>query len=212
MGSTEPNQGPFVYVVDDDRGVRTSLVTLLNACSTQARPFASAEDVLEGLDDLRPGVFLIDIRMPGRTGIELLADLRARDCYWPVIIMTAHGEISLAVQAIKSGAIDFLEKPFNDDALQEVIALAFKALPETIGKSDRARMARRLLTSLSPRQRQVFEGVVAGLTSKQIAKLHGLSHRTVESYRLDMMNKLRTTQLVDLVELKAFLRECDLAD
>jgi two-component system response regulator FixJ len=178
---------------------------LLNAADIPARPFAEPRDLLDELEHLPAGVFLIDVRMPGLSGIELLAELRAQDCYWPAAIMTAHGEIPLAVSAMKLGAIEFLEKPFSDALLQEVIATGLRQLPEAAALSARRKAARRLLAGLSPRQRQVFEGVVGGFTSKEIAKRHGLSHRTVESYRQDMMNKLGVTQLVDLLELKPFL-------
>jgi FixJ family two-component response regulator len=196
---------PCVYVVDDDRGIRTSLVTLLNAADIAARPFAEPQDLLDELDRLSAGLFLIDVRMPGMNGIELLAEVRARDCYWPAAIMTAHGEIPLAVSAMKLGAIEFLEKPFSNASLEEVIAVGLRQLPEAAAQSARRKTARRVLAGLSPRQRQVFEGVVRGHTSKEIAKYHGLSHRTVESYRQDMMNKLGVNQLVDLLELKPFL-------
>ncbi|OCC24219.1 hypothetical protein MB02_07870 [Croceicoccus estronivorus] len=211
MSFEEAGRSSIVYVVDDDAGVRASLVELLEANSISAHPFSGAGNLLDALDNLQPGLLLVDIRMPDRSGIDLLSDLRAADCYWPVIIMTAHGEIPLAVRAMRLGAFDFLEKPFSNDVLQATLKDGFQMLHETVKKSDRARMARRLLLSLSPRQRQVFEGVVNGLTSKQIAQLHGLSPRTVEAYRLDMMNKLQLTQLVDLMELKAVLRECQLA-
>jgi two-component system response regulator FixJ len=203
MGVPEPTF-PWVYVVDDDRGIRTSLVTLLNASDIAARPFAEPHHLLEELDNLSAGLFLIDVRMPGISGIQLLTEIRARDCYWPAAIMTAHGEIPLAVSAMKLGAIEFLEKPFSDVSLKEFIAAGMEQLPDAAATSSQCKVARQLLSGLSPRQKQVFDGVVNGLTSKEIAKRHGLSHRTVESYRQDMMNKLGVTQLVDLFELKPF--------
>jgi two-component system, LuxR family, response regulator FixJ len=208
-GSTEPKtESPrrLVFVVDDDRGIRTSLVTLLTAQGVEARPFADAADALAELEFLAPGCFLIDLRMPSMSGIELLEAIRERGCFWPAAIMTAHGEIPLAVRAMRLGAIEFLEKPFTAKALEQVLRTAFAQLPEAVIKSDRYRAARRVMMTLSPRQLQVFEGVVAGLTSKEIALKHGLSHRTVESYRTDMMIKLGVSSLVDLVELKFLLR------
>ena len=180
---------------------------MLGATGIPSRPFASAEDVLDELARLAPGVFLVDIRMAGRSGIELLGELRQRDCYWPAAIMTGHGDIPLAVQAMKLGAIEFLEKPFNSEELDRVISSGLGQLPAAVQRSERCRAARRLAASLSPRQWQVFDGVVEGLTSKEIAMRLGISHRTVESYRLEMMNKLGLRSLVDLVELKPFLQE-----
>jgi two-component system, LuxR family, response regulator FixJ len=210
MGSWEPTTDTprrMVYVVDDDRGIRTSLATLLAAFGMQARPFADGQDVLAELDMLAPGHFLIDLRMPSISGIDLLAAMRERDCFWPAAIMTAHGEIPLAVRAMRLGATEFLEKPFTASALEQALLMGFAQLPQAIAKSERYKAARRIVSSLSPRQMQVFEGVVAGLTSKEIALRHGLSHRTVESYRTDMMSKLGVGSLMELLELKFLLRE-----
>lgn len=205
----EPDGAPFVYVVDDDRGFRTCITKLLAASDIRARPFSQPEDLLDALDELEPGVLLLDIHMPGCDGIELLQELRARDCHWPAAVMTGHGEIPLAVRAMKLGAMEFLEKPFGAEALGEVVRTGFEQLPAAAAKSAHFRAARRLVASLSPRQMQVFEGVVSGLTSKEIALRLGISHRTVESYRLDMMNKLGVHSVVDLVELKPFLSAID---
>lgn len=212
MGSVEPNAEPLrkiVYVVDDDRGIRTSLVTLLVACGLEARPFADPHDLLEDLGSLPPGCLLIDVRMPTLSGIDLLGVLRERDCHWPAAIMTAHGEIPLAVRAVKLGAIEFLEKPFTSGALFEVLDSGFRLLPAAVARSERFKTARRVLSALSPRQLQVFQGVVAGETSKEIGLRHGLSHRTVESYRTDMMSKLGVSSLVDLIQLKFLLKDLD---
>lgn len=209
MGSAEPAAAARrqVYIVDDDRGIRTSLVTLLTALGMQARPFADGQDLLAEFDMLAPGTLLIDVRMPSISGIDLLAAIRERDCFWPAAIMTAHGEVPLAVRAMRLGAIEFLEKPFTAAALQQVLLAGFAQLPEAIAKSERYTAARRLRSSLSPRQRQVFEGVIAGLTNKEIALRHDLSHRTVESYRTDMMHKLGVSTLMELLELKFLLQE-----
>lgn len=201
------DSNPFVYVVDDDRSIRASLVALLNMMGVQARPFVNAADLLDALDSLDPGLLLLDIRMPGTSGIDLLQQLRARHCCWPVAIMTGHGEIPLAVRAVKLGAIEFLEKPFSSDALEGVVRAGLAQLPASVVRSRRAKAAAGLGDLLSPRQRQVFDGVVEGLTSKEIAKRYGLSPRTVESYRLDMMKKLGVERLIELVELKASLME-----
>lgn len=209
MGSSEPatQTRRQVYVVDDDRGIRTSLVTLLTAYGMQARPFANGEDFLDEFDMLAPGSFLIDVRMPSISGIDLLAAIRGRDCFWPCVIMTAHGEVPLAVRAMRLGAIEFLEKPFTSSALEQVLLACFEQLPGSIAKSERYKAARRIVSSLSPRQKQVFEGVIGGFTSKEIALRHGLSHRTVESYRTDMMSKLGVSSLMELLELKFLLQE-----
>lgn len=208
MNPIEPisaNSPAPIYVIDDDRGIRSSLVTLLSANGLQARPFADPLDLLDDLVGLEPGCFLIDVAMPSMNGIELLAAIREQDCYWPAAIMTAHGEIPLAVRAIKLGAIEFLEKPFTSQALEEVLLAAFAELPKLVAQSKRYKAARELISSLSPRQAQVFEGVISGLSSKEIAQRHGLSHRTVESYRNNMMAKLGVNNMLELFELKFLL-------
>ncbi|MBV1692322.1 response regulator [Novosphingobium sp. G106] len=204
MGSNVPRiefGPPVVYVVDDDRDFRVSVVTLLSAGGVQVRPFAESHDLLREIDELPPGFILLDIRMPCIGGIDLLAMLRERDCHWPVAIMTAHGEIPLAVQAMRLGAIDFLEKPFTVEALDEVLRVAFEKLPDTVVKSQHRKAGHRIFSSLSPRQKQVFTGVIEGLTSKEMAIRYGISYRTVQSYRIDMMNKLGAKNLVDLLEI-----------
>ena len=198
---------PQAYVIDDDRGVRTSLVTLLQASNIPTRPFASGPDLLEQLDVLSPGVLLIDVRLQAASGLDLLVELHKRDCYWPAVIMTGHAEIPLAVRAMELGAIAFLEKPFTQQAIDSAMGKGYAQLPMAVDKSERFKVARTLNASLSRRQREVFDGVVEGLTSKEIASRHGLSHRTVESYRIDMMNKLGGTSLLYLLELKAALTE-----
>lgn len=197
----------MVYIVDDHCGVRDSLVALLKAARIAAATFAGADELLSALDHLEPGMFLIDVRMPGRNGLELLKEIRERYCYWPAAIMTGHGEIPIAVQSMKLGAMEFLEKPFSPDELEALVHSAMAQLPAAVSKSAQARAAHELLRALSPRQRQVFDGVLEGLTSKEIARQLGISHRTVESYRLDMMRRLGVGGLVELAQLGPMLRE-----
>lgn len=196
---------PAVYVIDDDREIRSSPVLLLRAQGMNARPFARAEDFLEELPFLEPGCLLLDVRMPGMSGLELLAELRRRDCFWPVVIITGHGEIALAVRAVKLGAIEFLEKPYSDEELQLALGEAFKQLEEATVRSRHARAARQAVSRLSARERQVFDGVVAGRTSKEIAAELKLSPRTIESYRLTMMAKLHADSLHDLLAISSHL-------
>jgi two-component system response regulator FixJ len=200
-------QRQVVYVLDDDSGVRVSLVELLRSRGIETRPFAQAEDLLAEIDHLEPGIFLIDVRLGSMSGLDVLPELARRDCMWPVAIITAHGDVPLAVQAVRAGAFDFLEKPFTGTALKAVIDRGMALLPEAAERSRRRQRGRRLILSLSKRQRQVFEGVVEGLTSKEIAIRLGLSHRTVEAYRQDMTAKLGTQSVADLFELKAVLAE-----
>ncbi len=203
---------PYVYVVDDDQGIRISISTLLSALSIRVKSFADADDLLDHWERLEPGIILLDIQMPGRNGLDLLRELRARDCHWPTAVITAHGAIPLAVRAMKLGAIEFLEKPFTQAQLEGAIRDGLAYLPAAAIKSVRYRRARQLSYALTPRQRQIFDGVADGLSNKEIARNLGISHRTVEAYRMDMMNRLGLQNLMELIELKPILAEIERDD
>lgn len=194
------HEGP-IYIVEDDREVRSSLVLLLRSQRLEARPFIQAEDFLDELALLQPGIVLVDFRMPGMSGIELLEAMRRRHCFWPAVMISGHGDIAVAVRAIKLGAIDFLQKPFEEDDLMAAIAESSRKLADAVTKSRRSLARASLATALSPREREVFDGVIAGKTSKAMAADLDLSPRTVESYRLTMMAKLGARSLHDLLAL-----------
>ena len=174
---------------------------LFRSLEIDARPFASAADFLEELPFLVPGIGLLDLHMERMSGLELLEEMRKRDCYWPVVMMSGHGDIALAVQAIKLGAVDFLQKPFAEEDLIAAIDHSAADLPNAILKSRQIRAERQARQTLSPREEQVLDGVVSGRTSKEIAKGLGLSPRTVESYRVTMMAKLGVQNLRELLAL-----------
>ena len=203
---------PHVYVVDDDQGIRISISALLSALSISVKSFADPNDLLDHWERLEPGIILLDIQMPGRNGLDLLKELRARDCHWPTAVITAHAAIPLAVRAMKLGAIEFLEKPFAQAQLEGAIREGLERLPAAAIKSVRHRRARELSRALSPRQRQIFDGVADGLTNKEIARNLGISHRTVEAYRMDMMNRLGLQNLMELIELKPIIEEIERED
>lgn len=190
-----------VYIIDDDKDVRLSLVMLCRAMGIEVRPFRAAQDFLDELPFLEAGPLLVDLRMPDISGLDLLAALRKQDCFWPAAVITGHGDIAAAVQAMKLGAIDFLEKPFTDTDLEAVVQECTRRVPRAVLISHRARTKRKLLERLTPREREVFDGVVAGQTSKEIAARLALSPRTVESYRQTMMAKLGAQRLHDLLAL-----------
>lgn len=203
---------PCVYVVDDDQGVRISISALLSAAGIQVKSFADPDYLLDHWEELPPGVILLDIQMPGHDGLDLLTELRARDCHWPTAVITAHGAIPLAVRAMKLGAIEFLEKPFTQAQLEAAIAEGMIGLPAAADKSVAYRRARQLSHALTPRQRQIFDGVADGLSNKEIARNLGISHRTVEAYRMDMMNRLGLQNLMEIMELKPILAEIEQAE
>jgi len=189
----------LVYVVDDDAAMRESLEFLLDAAGYSVTTFDSAADFLQQLPRLTFGCIVSDIRMPGIDGMELLRDVKAGRAEMPIIIMTGHGDIPLAVEAIKLGALDFLEKPFEDERMIGAIRTALErgkaaAKDEVVASDVTARIA-----SLSQRERQVMDGIVAGLSNKQMARDYDISPRTIEVYRANVMTKMQARSLSELV-------------
>ncbi len=190
-----------VYVIDDDEAMRDSLDFLLGSADFSVRLFESAQHFLDALDSVEFGCVVSDIRMPGLDGIELLKRLKANRSSLPVLIMTGHGDIPLAVEAMRLGAVDFLEKPFEDDRLIGMIEIALKQA-ESGARSEAATLdAAARVESLSPREHQVMEGLVAGLSNKQIAREYDISPRTIEVYRANVMTKMQASSLSELVRL-----------
>lgn len=192
-----------VYIVDDDSMVRRALFFALRAGGFQPRTFASGSDFLEEADSLETGCVLLDLRMPGVDGFEVLKGLGERVKRLPVVIITAHGEVPSAVAAMKSGAMDFLEKPFADTALFEVLRAVFDKLPG-VAEAERERSeALERLSRLTPREREVFTAMVAGLSNKLIAHRLRISARTVEVHRANLMSRLEATSFAEAVRLAA---------
>jgi two-component system, LuxR family, response regulator FixJ len=190
-----------VYVIDDDDAMRDSLDFLLGSADFDVKLFESAQHFLDALPGIDFGCVVSDVRMPGIDGIELLKRLKANRHPFPVLIMTGHGDVPLAVEAMKLGAVDFLEKPFEDDRLIGMIDIALKqaasgARTEAVTVDIAARVE-----SLSPRERQVMEGLVAGLSNKMIAREYDISPRTIEVYRANVMTKMQAGSLSELVRL-----------
>jgi two-component system response regulator FixJ len=190
-----------VYVIDDDPAMRDSLDFLLGTAGFDVRLFDSAQIFLEELPGIDVGCVVTDIRMPGIDGIELLRQLNsttgARKL--PVIVMTGHGDVPLAVEAMKLGALDFLEKPFEDDRLVSMIETALSRNDSGAkGEAIAADMASRV-ASLTQRERQVMQGLVAGQSNKAIAREYDISPRTVEVYRANVMTKMQAGNLSELV-------------
>jgi two-component system response regulator FixJ len=192
---------PCVYIIDDDDAARDSLVFLIMSAKLRV---AAYSDPVAFLDDLRlvqNGCIITDIRMPRMDGIELLRRLRKQGVGLPVIIVTGHGDIPLAVEAIRSGAIDFLEKPFDGDALLDIVHVALaRRHEEDLEHAERSDVLARI-EALSARERQVLEGLVAGQPNKVIAYDLGISIRTIEIYRANVMTKMKATSLSDLVRM-----------
>lgn len=189
-----------VHLIDDDEDVRRALAFLLGTAGLAVKVYGSASDFLDRHDTPVAGCIVTDVRMPGIDGLELLRRLREKDAAVPVIVMTGHADVPMAVDAMKNGAVDFIEKPFADDVLLDAIARAFK-LAEMPATPGRDAAARERFAALSDRERQVLSGLLAGLPNKTIAYDLGLSPRTVEVHRANVMAKTGVSSLSELVRL-----------
>jgi two-component system response regulator FixJ len=190
-----------VYVIDDDAAMRDSLNFLLDSAGFEVTLFETAQQFLDALPALAFGCVISDVRMPGIDGIELLKRLRMLNSGFPIVVMTGHGDVPLAVEAMKLGAMDFLEKPFEDERLIAMIEAALR-IAEPAAKSDAvAQDIAARVASLSPRERQVMDGLVAGLSNKLIAREYDISPRTIEVYRANVMTKMQAGSLSELVRL-----------
>ena len=192
---------PIIYVVDDDDAVRQSLDFLLRTAGFTVRTFESGKVFIESMPSLKSGCIITDVRMPEISGIDLLRRVKAQDADVPVIMITGHGDIALAVEAMKIGAADFLEKPFNDDQLLDAVRTTLSRDASVAERKAEVAEINDKLATLSNRERQVLEGLVAGNANKTIAFDLGISPRTVEIYRANLMTKMAATSLSDLVRM-----------
>ncbi|WP_439476828.1 response regulator FixJ [Brevundimonas sp.] len=190
----------LVHVIDDDDGLRDALAFLLDVNGLKACFYASAGDFLEALP-VGEGCILTDIRMPGLTGLELVSELGRRGSVTPVIVMTGHGDVPLAVEAMKAGVVDFIEKPFDDERLIGSIRDALSAPRAAEGSDALRKSAEGRLAQLSPRERDVLAGVVGGKLNKQIAFELEISPRTVEIYRANLMTKSGARNVAELMRI-----------
>lgn len=194
---------PTVFVVDDDAAVRRFLGGLIESVELRVEAYASAQDFLEAYEPGSPGCLVLDVRMPGMSGLELQRELADRAIDLPVIILTGHGNVQVAVHAMKAGAVDFVEKPFDNelllDRIQKAVAGSVRAASERFRRNEIAIRLQRL----TPRECQVLDLVVSGETNKGVARHLDISERTVEIHRANVMRKMCAKSLADLVRLVA---------
>lgn len=195
------NADPIVFLIDDDDGVRRSLEALLRSNGLNVAAFASARDFLAQFEPDAAGCLVTDVRLPGMSGIELLQKLRLQNCQMPVIVITGHGDVPLAVEAMKGGAVDFIEKPFRDHVLLVAVRRALELANEDREQRTAVRDVKARLETLTPREHQVLEMVVAGKANKVIAIDLDLSIKTVEFHRAHVMEKMRAESLAELVQM-----------
>lgn len=191
----------LVHVIDDDEAVRASLAFLLESAGLSCRTWDSAIAFLEGADGEPGDCIVTDVRMPGMTGLQLVSELKARGVTTPVIVITGHGDVPMAVDALKRGVADFLEKPFDDEALLEAIRDILRKSADRPPAEGGRNAFSAMLSSLSPRETEVLKGVVDGKANKVIARELGISPRTVEVYRANVMTKTGARSLSELVRM-----------
>jgi len=189
-----------VFIVDDDPDVRDSLRTLLEVMGFSVHCFGSAKQFLDG-DDARHGCLITDIRMPDMNGLELQDEITRRQMNLAVIVMTGHGDVPLAVRAIKAGAVDFLEKPFDAETMLVSVRRAMLVQSQVCGRNAQIKAAKALLALLTPRERSVLDKLVKGGSNKATAHNLGISPRTVEVHRARIMDKMAVSSLSDLVRV-----------
>ncbi|MDP2821500.1 MAG: response regulator transcription factor [Sulfuritalea sp.] len=192
---------PTVFIVDDDQAVARSLRWLIETVRLKVETFASAQAFLDGYDAAKPGCVVLDVRMPGMSGLDLQERLAAQQFRVPIIFITGHGDVQMAVRAVQAGAFDFVEKPFNDQDLLDRIQKAIAFDTDQRGKQALRVQLRSLFASLTPREHEVLDLVVEGLSNKAIANTLGLSAKTVEVHRAKVMEKMHARSVADLVKM-----------
>jgi len=192
---------PIVHLIDDDEAIRASLSFVLEMHDLPARTYASAVEFLEVAETLTGGCIVTDVRMPEMSGLDLVRKLKERGVTLPVVVITGHGDVPLAVEAMRAGVIDFIEKPFDDEVLLRSIRMALDARAESDAHAEERRRFEQVLATLSGREKEVLHGVVAGKMNKVIAYELGISQRTVEVYRANVMSKTQANGLSELVRI-----------
>jgi two-component system, LuxR family, response regulator FixJ len=195
-----------VHLIDDDDGVRQAVAFLLTTMGFAVRVYQSAVVFLDALDSVQPGCIVTDVRMPGMDGIALQRALKVRGVRLPVIVITGHADVPLAVEAMKAGAVDFIEKPFSDETLVTAIQGAIDRYAQDFRHEDEVAAIKARLDSLSPREREVLEGLIAGHPNKTIAFDMKISARTVEVHRANLMTRMGARSVADLVRMVFVVR------
>ncbi len=190
-----------VFIVDDDDGVRSSIRLLLKSIGLAATPLSSAQEFLSAFDPARPGCLVLDIRMPAMSGMELQQQLNLRGATIPVIFITGHGDVPMAVEAMQHGAFDFLQKPFRDQDLIDRVQKALARDRDTRASLQKHEQIRQRLGSLTPREREVLDLMTRGQQNKVMAGELGLSQRTVEIHRAHVMEKMAAHSVAQLVRM-----------
>ena len=199
--AAQSEQAPTVFIVDDDAAIRFAMQALMDSVNLNHEIFASADEFLEKITEQRPGCLVLDIRMPGLGGLELQEELIKRGNTLPIIFITGHGDVPMAVEAMQKGAVDFIQKPFRDQELLDRIREALATDEERREEQQAHAEVASRLARLTNREREVFDLVVTGKRNKVIAYELGVSQRTVEIHRARVMEKMQARSLADLVKM-----------
>ncbi|PTS83254.1 MULTISPECIES: response regulator transcription factor [unclassified Caulobacter] len=191
----------MIHIVDDEEAIRRSAGFMLRTSGYAVTSFASGPDFLQATRSLEAGCVLLDVRMPDMDGLEVQRELALRGVAMPVVILTGHGDISIAVRAMRAGAVDFIEKPFEKSVFLEAIVIAFERLDDSTGRATRARDAAVAVACLTAREQDVLRGLAQGMPNKTIAFDLGISPRTVEVHRANLMAKLQVSSLSEALRI-----------
>jgi RNA polymerase sigma factor (sigma-70 family) len=194
-------EDPTVFIVDDDDGVRSALALLMESIGMPVKTYESAQAFLDKFDPLQSGCIILDIRMKGMSGLDLQERLTQEPIYPPIIIITGHGDVPMAVRAVKAGAIDFIEKPFNDQVLLDSIHRAIEQDAKRRGKAMQLAEIETRLERLTPREHEILNLVASGMRNKTIATNLNISQSTVEAHRAKVMEKMQARSLSDLMRM-----------
>lgn len=198
-----------VCIVDDDTAVRESLEWLIESVNLPVQTFSNGMEFLDSTALFEPGCVVLDIRMPGLSGLDVFEEMKSRSSLLPIIFLTGHGDVHLAVRAMKAGAFDFIEKPFNDQNLLELVQKAIESDKETRVLRGKIGEIKGRLEKLTSREQQVLEGVVAGNSNRLIAEKYSLSEKTIEFHRSKVMEKMAAKSLAHLIQMVIILKKSE---
>ncbi len=196
---------PCVFIVDDEEPIRNALTLLMDSVGLKSETFSSAQEYLDQFDDSKSGCLILDVRMPGLSGLDLQARLGAEIIYPPIIIITGHGDVPMAVRAVTAGAVDFIEKPFNNQSMLDNVHRAIEQDAKQRGETSRLKDIERRYDELTPREKEVLQCVIEGKRNKIIASEMNISQSTVEAHRSKVMEKMIAKTLSELMRMALLL-------
>ncbi len=200
------NNEPSVFIVDDEEPIRSALALLMESVGLKSESFSSAQEYLDQFDATKPGCLILDVRMPGLSGLDLQGRLGAEKIHPPIIIITGHGDVPMAVRAVTAGAVDFIEKPFNNQSMLDNVHRAIEQDAKQRGESSRLQDVEQRYDDLTPREKEVLQCVIDGKRNKIIASEMNISQSTVEAHRSKVMEKMKANTLSDLMRMSLLLK------